>query len=103
MIIFHKFDNQNRIIEKKAVKSEEEYYDPNYKYQYYRHYYEYSKIGLLQEMQSFDNENNLKSNMKYIYDSKNILLRTEQFEKGKLTTIWRFEFSFYGIFNTIFG
>lgn len=94
MIIFHKFDNQGRIIEKRAVKSEEDYYDPNFKYQYYRHCYEYNIMGLLQEKLSFDKENKLKSNMKYFYDSKNILLRTEEYENGKLTTKWRFEFSF---------
>ncbi|MDY0278292.1 MAG: TerB family tellurite resistance protein [Acholeplasma sp.] len=92
MIIFHKSDNEGRIIEKKAVKSEDEYYDINNKFQYYRHFYLYNNLGLLQEIQSFDNMNLLKSNEIHIYDINNNLLRVEEYENGNLSIITRFEY-----------
>ena len=103
MIIFKKLNIRNKIIEEKAVKTEDEYYDPDYKYQYFRHTYIYNNHGLLQEMKSFDNVNNMKSNMKYNYDSNALLTDVEFFEKGQLTTIWRFEYERFGFLNSIFG
>ena len=102
-IIFHKFNATGEKIEEKAVKTEEEYYDSNYKYQYYRHFYIYNSNRLLQEMQSFDNENKMKSSMKYHYDSKGYLTKVDFFENGQLSTAGRFEYKTIGLLNSIFN
>jgi len=101
MVTSYKHDNTGKLLEIKAVNSYQ-YEDPSNHYQMYKHVHVYSD-GLKREMNSYDNENNLKSNIKYIYDKKNILTSAELFEKGKLSTIWRFEYSFSGILNSIFG
>ena len=92
MIIFHKYNEDGNIVEEKAVRTEEEYYDQNYKYQFYRHFHIYDKNSLKKEMQTFDNENKLKSSMKYHYDSNNLLSKIYSFENEQLTSEWRFEY-----------